>query len=91
MIFACNYYTTRGTAQLSINGANLGPAVDQYNAAEPSLLLISGLLISRRRATTHSNSPSPAKNAASSGYAMAFDDVMLPRKKFRSHKNGVKA
>jgi Legume lectin domain len=70
-------YNTRGTNQLSINGTNVGAVIDQYNAGQT---LTSFNLGTFNFATTGNYSfkfTVTGKNAASSGYTMAFDDIIL--------------
>ena len=77
--YAVKMYATRGIAQLSVNGANLGPPTDQYSNngggvfkefdMGPVTLSAAGNYTFKFAVTGH--------NAASSGYLLAFDYIKL--------------
>ncbi len=70
-------YNTRGTNQLSINGTNVGPVVDQYNASETLTSFNLGTFNFATAGNYSFKFTVTGKNAASSGYTMAFDDIIL--------------
>jgi hypothetical protein len=67
----------RATVQLAVNGTNVGPATDQY-AATPAFLSYDVGTFNFATAGNYSfKFTATGKNAASSGYTMAFDDLVL--------------
>jgi hypothetical protein len=70
-------YNTRGTNQLSINGTNVGPVVDQYNAGQALTSFNLGTFNFATPGNYSFKFTATGKNAASSGYTMAFDDIIL--------------
>ena len=70
-------YNTRGTNQLSINGSNVGPVVDQYNAGQTLTSFNLGTFNFATAGNYSLKFTVIGKNAASSGYTMAFDDIIL--------------
>jgi hyaluronate lyase len=71
---------TRGTYQLSINGTNVGAPQDQYNASTSAGVYATQDLGNFNFAAAGSYSfkfTVTAKNAASTGYSIAFDDITL--------------
>jgi hypothetical protein len=70
-------YNTRGTDQLSINGTNVGPVVDQYNAGQTLTSFNLGTFNFATAGNYSFKFTVVGKNAASSGYTMAFDDIIL--------------
>jgi Legume lectin domain/Chitobiase/beta-hexosaminidase C-terminal domain len=71
---------TRGVYQLSINGANVGPLDDEYNASSSAGVYATQDLGNFNFAAAGSYSfkfTVLGKNAASTGYSIAFDDITL--------------
>jgi endoglucanase Acf2 len=69
--------TTRGTNQLSINGTNVGPVVDQYNAGQALTSFNLGTFHFATAGNYWFKFTVTGRNAASSGFTMAFDDIIL--------------
>jgi hypothetical protein len=68
---------SRGITQLGINGINVGPAADQY-ATTPSLYTFDLGNFNFATAGNYSFKFTVASiNSASTGYALAFDDIVL--------------
>ena len=70
-------YKTRGANQLSINGTNVGPVVDQYNAGQALTSFNLGTFNFATAGNYSFKFTVIGRNAASSGYTMAFDDIIL--------------
>jgi hypothetical protein len=71
---------TRGVYQLAINGANAGPLVDEYNASTSAGVYATQDLGNFNFAAAGSYSfkfTVMGKNAASTGFSIAFDDITL--------------
>ena len=71
---------TRGAYQLAINGANVGALVDQYNASSSAGVYATQDLGNFNFAAAGSYSfkfTVAGKNAASTGFSIAFDDITL--------------
>ncbi len=68
--------TTRGISQLSINGANVGPAEDQYAPSETFKQFDLGT-VSLPAGNVTLVFTVTAKNAASTGYTEAFDYITI--------------
>jgi hypothetical protein len=70
---------TRGTYQLAINGANVGAPQDEYNATGSGILATQDLgNFNFAAAGSYSFKFTVAsKNASSSGFSIAFDDITL--------------
>ena len=73
---ATKQYVTRGIVQLSVNGSNVGPAMDQYNAGEVWREFDLGNISLAAGNQTFVFTTS-GKNAASSGYTQAYDYIKL--------------
>jgi hypothetical protein len=72
--------STRGVYQLAINGANVGPLEDEYNASSSAGVYATQDLGNFNFAAAGSYSfqfTVMGKNAASTGYSIAFDDITL--------------
>jgi hypothetical protein len=74
--YATKKHNTRGIVQLAINGTNLGPAEDQYSAAEvwKEFDLGNVSLGAGNQAFVFTTT---GKNASSGGYTQAYDDIKL--------------
>jgi len=70
-------YYTRGTVQLAINGTNIGAMVDQYNAVETFGTFDLGNFNFTGVGDYSFKFTVVGRNAASSGYTLAFDDIIL--------------
>jgi Legume lectin domain/Chitobiase/beta-hexosaminidase C-terminal domain/PQQ-like domain len=70
---------TRGTYQLAINGANVGPPQDEYNATTGGIYATQDLgNFNFAAAGSYSfKFTVTGKNASSSGFSIAFDDITL--------------
>jgi hypothetical protein len=69
--------TTRGTNQLSINGTNVGPVVDPYHAGQALTSFNLGTFNFATAGNYWFKFTVTGRNAASSGFTMAFDDIIL--------------
>ena len=74
--YAIKAHNTRGISQLAVNGVNLGPAKDQYSAADTwiefdmgNVALTAGNQVFKFTVT--------GKNAASSDYSLSWDYIKL--------------
>jgi hypothetical protein len=74
--YAVKKYSTRGIAQLAINGTNLGPAEDQYAPTNVwqefdlgTVSLAAGNQVFKFTVT--------GKNASSTGYTLSWDYIKL--------------
>ena len=72
-------FSTRGTYQLAINGANVGAPQDEYNVTGSGIYATQDLgNFNFAAAGSYSlKFTVAAKNAASSGFSIAFDDITL--------------
>ena len=70
---------TRGTYQLAINGANVGAAQDEYQSTGSGAFIVTDLgSFSFAAAGNYAfKFTVTGKNASSSGYSIAFDDITL--------------
>jgi hypothetical protein len=68
---------TRGIAQLAINGTNLGPVSDQYLSGEAFTAFDLGTFNFAAAGNYAFKFTVTGKNAASSGYSLAFDEIIL--------------
>ena len=75
--YGTKLYSTRGTSQLSINGTNFGPVVDQYNSNISFASFDLGTFNFAAAGNYFFRFTVTGKDAASSGYTMAFDDIVL--------------
>jgi hypothetical protein len=69
--------SVRGTTQLTINGANTGPVVDQYAPTDTYSLFDLGIFTFPAAGNYSFKFTVKGKNANSSGYSIAFDDIIL--------------
>ena len=69
--------TARGTTQLTINGTNTGPVVDQYAPADTYSLFDLGNFTFSAAGNYSFKFTVKGKNASSTGYALVFDDIIL--------------
>jgi hypothetical protein len=81
-IYAISYSTkkttNRGTAQLAINGANTGPTSDQYAANDTTYGFFNLGTFNFATAGNYSfKFTVTGKNASSTSYQIAFDDIIL--------------
>ena len=74
--YATKKYNTRGIVQLSINGVNIGPAEDQYAAAEAWQELDLGT-VTLGAGNQQLKFTTTGKNASSSGFTQAYDYIKL--------------
>jgi hypothetical protein len=78
--YSTKEYPTRGIAQLAINGTNVGTAIDQYAAGFGTYAVFD---LGNYNFTTAGNYSFKftvtGKNASSSDYTMAWDDIVLTR------------
>jgi hypothetical protein len=74
--YATKAHNTRGIVQLSVNGSNVGPAEDQYSAADvwKEFDLGNVTLAAGNQSFVFTTT---AKNAASGGYTQAYDYIKL--------------
>ena len=74
--YATKAHNTRGIVQLSVNGSNVGPAEDQYSAADvwKAFDLGNVTLAAGNQSFVFTTT---AKNAASAGYTQAYDYIKL--------------
>jgi hypothetical protein len=70
-------YNTRGIMQLAINGTNVGPTVDQYLSSDALGATTLGTFNFAAAGNYSFQFTVTAKNAASSGYGISFDDFTL--------------
>ncbi len=75
--YSTKEFTSRGFAQLAINGTNVGPVVDQYASVETYSTFDLGKFNFSAAGNYSFKFTVTGKNAASSGYTMAFDDIIL--------------
>jgi hypothetical protein len=68
---------TRGVAQLSIDGTNVGGTLDQYLAGESYNTFDCGTFNFATAGSYLFKFTVVGKNASSAGYSMAFDDIIL--------------
>ena len=74
--YATKAYVTRGIVQLSVNGANVGPAEDQYSStAVEKVFDLGNVTVAGGNQTFVFTTT--GKNAASSGYTQAYDYIKL--------------
>jgi hypothetical protein len=77
--YATKKYFTRGIVQLSINGANIGPAEDQYSPAEAWQEFDVGTA-TLGAGNQQLKFSTTGKNASSSGFTQAYDYIkLIPR------------
>jgi len=80
-IYAISYSTkkttNRGTTQLAINGANTGPTSDQYAVNDTTYVSLTLALQLRRAGNYSFKFTVTGKNASSTSYQIAFDDIIL--------------
>jgi len=69
--------TSRGATQLAINGSNTGPVIDQYAPADTYSRFDLGNFNFAAAGNYSFKFTVTGKNAASSGYSLAFDDIIL--------------
>jgi Chitobiase/beta-hexosaminidase C-terminal domain/Bacterial lectin len=69
--------TPRGTVQLTINGTNTGPVVDQYAPADTYSLFDLGNFNFSAAGNYSFKFAVTGKNVGSSGYPIAFDEIVL--------------
>jgi Legume lectin domain/Chitobiase/beta-hexosaminidase C-terminal domain len=74
--FATKKYSTRGIVQLSINGANVGPAEDEFSATEVWQEFDLGN-VALAAGNQQFKFTTASKNASSGGYTQAFDYIKL--------------
>jgi hypothetical protein len=70
-------YNSRGIAQLSINGANVGATSDQFAASDTYAIFDHGTFNFPAAGTYLFKFTVTGKNASSSNYSISFDDLML--------------
>ena len=74
--YATKAYVTRGIVRLSVNGANVGPAEDQYSSTAVEKVFDLGKVTVAGGNQTFVFTTT-GKNAASSGYTQAYDYIKL--------------
>ncbi len=74
-------FPSRGIGQLSVNGANLGPAMDQYVSNAAGVFQIYDLgTVALSAGNSQFKFTVTGKDAASSSYSLAFDYIQLTAK-----------
>jgi hypothetical protein len=69
--------TTRATAQLAINGTNVGPITDQYSTMANYITYNLGNFTFAAAGNYSFKFTVAGKNAASSSYSLAWDEIIL--------------
>ena len=75
--YSTKKYTTRGMEQLAINGTNLGASTDQYATVETYGAFDLGTFNFAAPGSYSFKFTVTGKNAASTSYPIAFDDIVL--------------
>ncbi len=70
-------FNTRGIWQLAVNGTNVGPAVDEYQATDSYAVVDLGNFAFSSAGNYSFKFTVTSHNASSSGYSMSFDDFTL--------------
>jgi hypothetical protein len=70
-------FSTRGIAQLSINGTNVGSTLDEYAATDSNAGFDFGAFNFVSAGNYSFQFSVMGKNASSTGYSISFDDIIL--------------
>jgi hypothetical protein len=77
VMYSTEKNSNRGMNQLSINGGNSGPVTDQYNSAAAYALFDLGNFNFPTAGTYSFKFAVTGENASSTGFTLAFDDIIL--------------